>query len=854
MASCCSVPDDNAAPAAGAVGGGETKGDDVDTLLSLAAISGEEKQDGKIVPFESEDFTFQWSEAQNVGGLEKCSEVLLPQSLQFLEDADQCDPSIGSAALLVRHEFGMSLKGALWTPGRSSAMLQTMRSIPQAKLDPYEPVPAGSALQVEIVADELNGGFAGEGSARWQLSLSCFESARPRLVRLDGEKGHWFSRKLHHAVLNLVTNAGRDVQAANRVLRERFGVEVFESEEQAERLMEQIKVQTNEGAASFQPFHPEELVAILNDFEDMPSGYHKVPGMRFLLRRRDGIPHPMHPSAAAVTWPQEGSGYIEFMDKSFTGMDHFQRHRLILHEKQHMIWAHLLSQDVKDAWALVGGWAQTGAGKDEWETSKSTEFVSAYAHSHNPDEDLAESVAFFILNPDKLRSRSPPKYDFIRSRLMEGARFVAAVREDLTFQVYNLWPRYSYPGKICRIDVRVKGAPEEDKEITVEIELDQGDGSAPTDASGAYFRLFSRVDTWVDVRLQPPIEEMKACTLETHAAGTCVHFADQAAGGVIAGHMLRGSVPLSKHAAAGNWLPREGITVTDATGLQRFEGTCDFGWRCFVQNPLEIVAPPLYAPDTALMRVAPALNAEQPLEQTLTVSYGVQSPDWTRGAKNGVWASIVNPESGQYALEAYGTDGPEDGPCTVQFKITQFMASGVYELRRIMMKDIAENGGDAVFGGGREDAQPPVSIAVSTETPDLTKPELDVSVGRLTVTARPKNAEAPDGETIVTITYWARDPPDAVSGASSGVGKVSGTLRDPQGGQHQDFHYHPDFYTSYFSQGDPAAWREYTWERILPAGSAPGKWGLSEMSIKDKAGNTTECSFVEIFHFEIESQ
>ena len=56
-------------------------------------------------------------------------------------------------------------------------------------------------------------------------------------------------------------------------------------------------------------------------------------------------------------------------------------------------------------------------------------------------------------------------------------------------------------------------------------------------------------------------------------------------------------------------------------------------------------------------------------------------------------------------------------------------------------------------------------------------------------------------------------------------------------GHTQDFHYHSDFSTNGFSQGDPAAWREHTWERILPAGSAPGKWGLSAMSIKDKAGN-----------------
>ena len=40
------------------------------------------------------------------------------------------------------------------------------------------------------------------------------------------------------------------------------------------------------------------------------------------------------------------------------------------------------------------------------EILKKTEFVSAYAHGKNPDEDFAESVSYFIVNPDKLISPS----------------------------------------------------------------------------------------------------------------------------------------------------------------------------------------------------------------------------------------------------------------------------------------------------------------------------------------------------------------------------------------------------------------------------------------------------------------
>ena len=39
----------------------------------------------------------------------------------------------------------------------------------------------------------------------------------------------------------------------------------------------------------------------------------------------------------------------------------------------------------------------------------------------------------------------------------------------------------------------------------------------------------------------------------------------------------------------------------------------------------------------------------------------------------------------------------------------------------------------------------------------------------------------------------------------------------------------------------------------LPKGSAPGTWGLKEMNINDKGGNTKNYNFTEVLHFALEN-
>ena len=46
---------------------------------------------------------------------------------------------------------------------------------------------------------------------------------------------------------------------------------------------------------------------------------------------------------------------------------------------------------------------------------------------------------------------------------MQGSIYISQIREDLTFEVYNLFPDYVFPGKIRRVDIRVEGAPEAHK-------------------------------------------------------------------------------------------------------------------------------------------------------------------------------------------------------------------------------------------------------------------------------------------------------------------------------------------------------------------------------------------------------
>ena len=139
----------------------------------------------------------------------------------------------------------------------------------------------------------------------------------------------------------------------------------------------------------------------------------------------------------------------------------------------------------------------------------------------------------------------------------------------------------------------------------------------------------------------------------------------------------------------------------------------------------------------------------------------------------------------------------------------------------------------------------PATIEIQTRFPDSTPPELDLN--QITVKAEPTNREAPNGETRVDIIFRVRDN-------IAGYGSARLHLRDPQGVRHGFSHYGSDHNKNdnnmYFT-GDPTVYRTYQKTAILPVGSVPGTWGLSDMTLYDKAENTLRVDFTEIVRFEI---
>ena len=790
-----------------------------------------------LYPLDSDTFVFHWEEDQSTAGYEYSAHVNEPLEVEFLdEEVTRVDSSSADQLL---HDYNITLVNDgdnAWTHEHAYRLWQTMESIPQRKRGSYgeQSLPPSQWIMVsEHVADDIRIDADTNGSRTVSISVDAFVYATPRIARVEGKRGAYYSKRLHHALVRFVTDNGKDEDAYEKILQERFDVTTRITDHTTYRDL--TANTTDEPAWRFQEFHAEEIVQIINTLEEMPAGMRAIVGLKYLVRRQDGTPHPLYPGVPAVAWT--GSGYIEFMEHAFNTSSILSVHRLIIHEKAHFLWAYLFGDQLKEDWIELGGWYPDANDPDGWSTTKQTEFVNAYAHGKNPNEDMAESIAYFVINPDKLRSRSPGKYEFVRDRIMQGSFYISEIREDLTFEVYNLYPDYVYPGKIRRVDIEVTGAPEEDKKVRIEIELHALDGELEG-AVHAFTRIFSEIGTFTDLFLYP-------VGVPRGTPGT----------------VLSGSFTLNKYVKTGYWSPDQ-IRLSDAHSNERFGGINDFGWRLYVNNPLEDVTPPQYVRNSLALSKSTAILEDREV-QVIEATWKVVEEDSGIDDCAGD-LGIEIPGASTYYRHGY-TYGmgrefpyrfdPEESLCRAWRIVPHYMPSGVYTVVSIRMSDLAGN--KAGFGFRHPSNDPESELFVDeagpqiemvTDNPDYEPPELDLN--NISIEAQPTRPDDPNGETLVTLKYRVRDN-------ISGVTNAHIRLRDPQGVEHF-FHMYPKvgyFHGStWFPSRDPAPWSDETWTVLLPAGSAPGIWGVAEIAVWDRANNFKHYDFTEIIHFDVEGQ
>ena len=391
----------------------------------------------------------------------------------------------------------------------------------------------------------------------------------------------------------------------------------------------------------------------------------------------------------------------------------------------------------------------------------------------------------------------------------------------MTFEVYNLYPDYVYPGRIVRLDIQVEGEPEEDKQITVEIEI-HSESDLDT-AHSAYTRVFSEKGTYFEMGFYPIDENGNRFT---------------------AGHILRSyPVTLSKFAANGYWTPGT-ISIRDANNNERHNGLADFGWKLYIDNPLADCSPPEYVPNSIRLSLSQADENGRPY-QIVTVRWKYIEDT----AMKHVCANLNDEHNETYSLSFdYGIFDDDTGIASVSLKIADYKPSGTYQLNHLCMRDVANNIRDVYFASPNDSIttydEPPATIEIQTQNPDFTPPALDLN--SITIKTEPTRPDDPNGETNVFITFRVKDD-------ISGYNESNILLRDPQGVMHNFWHWisNADFHSLYF-RGDPTIFQTYEKTILLPAGSIPGTWGLAQMIVGDKAYNRLTADFTEIVRFEVE--
>jgi hypothetical protein len=135
-------------------------------------------------------------------------------------------------------------------------------------------------------------------------------------------------------------------------------------------------------------------------------------------------------------------------------------------------------------------------------------------------------------------------------------------------------------------------------------------------------------------------------------------------------------------------------------------------------------------------------------------------------------------------------------------------------------------------------------VTLHNDDEDTVSPEIDLN--QIRVAAQPTYPEAPDGRTQVKVTLRARDN-------KSGLAYLGACLRSPRGLTSCTW-IDDESFKGVIETGATTEWRDYSTTISLPAGSAPGIWGVERVFSGDKVGWILNHNLTELVEFRVESQ
>ena len=183
-----------------------------------------------LEPLPSDMWVFHWQADSTESGQEYASHInaIQPIKAAFLdEDASFAD---GSAATRLLHDYNVFLvneDGSHWTAEYASRFLNTMQAIPQRTRNPYRSQslpPSHWYISNDHIANDIEIVAQPDSGRNVRIATAAFINAAPKLAEIEGKRGHFFSQRLHHALVRYVTDNGNDIGAYEKILQDRYGV------------------------------------------------------------------------------------------------------------------------------------------------------------------------------------------------------------------------------------------------------------------------------------------------------------------------------------------------------------------------------------------------------------------------------------------------------------------------------------------------------------------------------------------------------------------------------------------------------------------------------------------------------
>ena len=219
-------------------------------------------------------------------------------------------------------------------------------------------------------------------------------------------------KHLYYAVVQYITENGTNRSIIELILQKRYGIYVpsYDSSDSS------TEGTTSVTSTRYSNFKNEELMLIISVFETFPQALHKIPRLKYITRRID---KDEDENKKGISYARTGRGYIEFAESIFRRGNSFRARHVIAHEKAHFLWTYVFNGEIRADWTKLGGWYQDSTSESSWSTTKErSAFISAYAFEEDPNEDMAESIASYLLYPYRLRSCCPEKYEFIHEIML----------------------------------------------------------------------------------------------------------------------------------------------------------------------------------------------------------------------------------------------------------------------------------------------------------------------------------------------------------------------------------------------------------------------------------------------------